>query len=99
MFSPDTHSSNHHIYIQYVLTVGLKFHKYHPTVLSHIPSTVTLPVHILLGPTEQFCNCQLLNDQTLNCRDPTQSHTVSDNIQNIQSPTQLCIEQLLLKDI
>jgi hypothetical protein len=64
-FPHDTHSSNHHIDIQSVPTVVLPFHMYHPTVLSHFPSTVTLPVHILLCPTEQFCKCQLLNDQTL----------------------------------
>jgi hypothetical protein len=58
-------SSNHHIYRQHVPTVALLFHKYHPTVISHIPSTVTLPVHISLGRTEQFCNCQQLNDHTL----------------------------------
>ena len=52
-------------YIQYVPTIVLPFHKCHPTVLSHFPSTVTLPVHTSLGRTEHFCNYQLLNDHRL----------------------------------
>jgi len=43
------------------------------TAISHMSSysfiTLSQPfnctVHISLDPTEQFCNCQLLNDQTL----------------------------------
>jgi len=54
------------IYSMYhVLTVALLFPKYHPTVLSQFPNTLSLPVHILLCCTEQFCNCQLLNDHRL----------------------------------
>ena len=64
-FFHDTYSGNHHIYTQYVPTVVLLFHKYHPRVLSHFPSTVTVPAHITLWRTEQFCSCQLLNDHRL----------------------------------
>jgi hypothetical protein len=73
IFPNDTHSSNHHIYIQCLPTVALLLPIYHPTVLSHFSSTLTSQIHISLGLQNSLVtascwmtkHCKLLWSHTL----------------------------------